>query len=203
MVRSAAPVTNHSFPGSTAIERIQPSCPAMTFFSVHGACHVGTGTGAGVFRAIIALEDACAVVAREAALEKASALSASDEIPRIARAEEMDVATMSTTAEALPAPLPALEECDELFAKEASSSRKPPSDLLPLEEGARRNAADEDDAAADEDEENEDEEDGGIRESRASIESFKSRVCGTLSFVSNKGPPPATATLALAFTRLL
>ena len=43
MVLSAAPVANHSLPGSTATERTQPMCPEITLNSFQGACHAGFG----------------------------------------------------------------------------------------------------------------------------------------------------------------
>ena len=51
IVRSAAPVTNHSLAGSTASDRTQPRCPLMTRISRQGACQAGTGTLAGCRRA--------------------------------------------------------------------------------------------------------------------------------------------------------
>lgn len=43
IVRSADPVTNHSFPGSNATARTHPRCPDTTAASFHGACHLGRG----------------------------------------------------------------------------------------------------------------------------------------------------------------
>mmetsp|Transcript_73 Transcript_73/g.274 ORF Transcript_73/g.274 Transcript_73/m.274 type:complete len:297 (-) Transcript_73:12-902(-) len=50
MVRSAAPVTNHSLFGSKAQHRTQPRWPETTDCSFQGACHVGSGTFAGARR---------------------------------------------------------------------------------------------------------------------------------------------------------
>jgi hypothetical protein len=47
MVRSAEPVTNHSFPGSKARLRTQPRCPAQTRYIFHGACQTGRGHAPG------------------------------------------------------------------------------------------------------------------------------------------------------------
>ncbi len=44
MVRSADPVTNHSFDGSNAIDLTHPMCPEITALSSQGACHFGEGT---------------------------------------------------------------------------------------------------------------------------------------------------------------
>jgi hypothetical protein len=67
ITRSAAPVTNHSLPGSTSTQRTQPKCPLMTYkkyhynednfsrflltrINFHGACHCGLGiTDTGFF----------------------------------------------------------------------------------------------------------------------------------------------------------
>lgn len=43
IVRSADPVTNHSFPGSKAIARTHPRCAETTAPSFQGACHSGLG----------------------------------------------------------------------------------------------------------------------------------------------------------------
>mmetsp|Transcript_10937 Transcript_10937/g.26270 ORF Transcript_10937/g.26270 Transcript_10937/m.26270 type:complete len:230 (-) Transcript_10937:160-849(-) len=42
-VLSPAPVTNHSFPGSTQTQRTHPRCPEITRISFHGACQSGLG----------------------------------------------------------------------------------------------------------------------------------------------------------------
>mmetsp|Transcript_1003 Transcript_1003/g.3548 ORF Transcript_1003/g.3548 Transcript_1003/m.3548 type:complete len:246 (+) Transcript_1003:821-1558(+) len=55
MVRSCDPVTNHSFPGSNAIERTQPKCPLMTRYSFQGACQTGLGHLLGSLFMIAAL----------------------------------------------------------------------------------------------------------------------------------------------------
>jgi hypothetical protein len=44
IVRSAEPVTNHSFEGSNAIDRTHPICPEITALSSQGACQRGVGT---------------------------------------------------------------------------------------------------------------------------------------------------------------
>ena len=44
MVRSPAPVANHWFPGSTVMDRGQPTWPLITRINFHGACQVGLGT---------------------------------------------------------------------------------------------------------------------------------------------------------------
>lgn len=43
ITRSAAPVANHSLPGSTAAHRTHPKWPEMTRYNFHGACHFGFG----------------------------------------------------------------------------------------------------------------------------------------------------------------
>mmetsp|Transcript_17015 Transcript_17015/g.50786 ORF Transcript_17015/g.50786 Transcript_17015/m.50786 type:complete len:223 (+) Transcript_17015:1232-1900(+) len=54
MVRSAEPVTNHSFPWSNAIDRTHPKWPLMTRYSFHGACQAGRGHLEGMRRATAA-----------------------------------------------------------------------------------------------------------------------------------------------------
>ena len=45
---SAAPVTNHSFPGSTATHLTHPVCPEITLASFQGACQLGLGIVMGL-----------------------------------------------------------------------------------------------------------------------------------------------------------
>lgn len=60
-MRSAEPVTNQSFVGSTATARTQPRWPEMTRLSFHGACHLGLGTSVAR-RRMSALLPNCAAV---------------------------------------------------------------------------------------------------------------------------------------------
>lgn len=65
---SPEPVTNHSLPGSKAMQRTQPKWPLITLYSFQGACHDGLGIvgaffGTSIFwsptdtRAVLLLDD--------------------------------------------------------------------------------------------------------------------------------------------------
>ena len=56
MTLSAAPVANHSLPGSTVTQRTQPMWPEMTLYSFQGACHAGLGMLGAFLMAICVLD---------------------------------------------------------------------------------------------------------------------------------------------------
>ena len=120
IVRSALPVANHSFVGSTATQRTQPRWPESTRMSFHGARHSGvaTCTARRRFARVVA-----ACVLSPTASSSASALEPGRfRLPAAAAAGSTSASAVEVGS-AADAPPPAAPGFDAIAACRAASSR--------------------------------------------------------------------------------